>query len=58
MSKYLIKGDGNRNYKLFYKIELFKPWILITVSSKSVEKWGSCGGLNVCKWTVMEAAIL
>ena len=31
---------------------------LIPVSSKSIEKCGSYGRLNVCKWTVMEAAIL
>ena len=28
------------------KKELYKPWILIPVSSKSVEKWGSCGRLK------------
>ena len=26
--------------------------------SKSVEKCGSCRRLNICKWSVMEAAIL
>ena len=39
------------------KKEFYKP-ILIPVSSKSVEKWESCGHLNIWKWTVMEAAIL
>ena len=43
---------------MFYMKDLDKPWILIVVSSKSVEKCGSCGCLNICKWTVMEAAIL
>ena len=43
---------------MFYTRDLNKPWILIPVSSKSVEKRRSCGRLNVCKWTVMEAAIL
>ena len=42
----------------FKKKELCKPWILIPVSSKSVEKCGSCGRMNICKGTVMEAAIL
>ena len=32
-----LKGDGNPNNKYIYKKELFKPWILIPVSSKSVE---------------------
>ena len=43
---------------MFCKEELCKPWILITVSSKSVEKCGSCWRLYICKWTVMEAAIM
>ena len=30
--------------------------LLIPVLSKSVDT--SCGRLNICKWTVMEAAIL
>ena len=41
-----------------YLKDLNKPCILIPVSSKSVEKCGSCGRLNIFKWTVMEAAIL
>ena len=43
---------------MFYMKELSEPWILIPVSSKSVEKYGSYGRLNICKWTPMEAAIL
>ena len=44
---------------MFYMSELYEPWILkISVSSKSVEKYGSYGRLNICKWTLMEAAIL
>ena len=43
---------------LFYMKDLYKPCILIPVSSKLVEKYGSCGRLNICSWTVMEAAIL
>ena len=31
---------------MFYQKELYEPSILIQVSSKSVEKWGSYGHLN------------
>ena len=41
-----------------YMKELNKPCILIPVSSKSVEERESCGRLNICNWTVMEAAKL
>ena len=43
---------------MFYMKDLNKPYILISVSSKSVEKRRNCGRLNICKWTVIEAAIL
>ena len=43
---------------MFYMEDLNKPCILIPVSSKSVEKNGSCERLNICNWTVMEAALL
>ena len=43
---------------MFYMKDLNKPCILIPFSFKSVEKRRSCGRLNICKWTVMEAAIL
>ena len=53
-----IKVEGNPDdYYVLYK-GLNKPLILIPVSSKSVEKCGSCGHLNICQWTVMGAAIL
>ena len=52
MSK--IKGDCNTAGMK----ELYEPWILIPFSSKSVEKFGSCGRLNICKWTLIEAAFL
>ena len=42
---------------MFYIKGLSGPW-LIPVSSKLVEKYGSYGRLNICKWTLMEAAIL
>ena len=43
---------------MFYMRDLKKTCILISVSSKSVETFGVYGRLNICKWTVMEAAIL
>ena len=43
---------------MFHMKDLNKPWILIPVSSESVENCKSCGRLNICKWTVKEAAIL
>ena len=54
----LHKGNGNPDDYYVYMKDLNKPWILIPVSSKSDEKRRSCGRLNICKWTVMEAAIL
>ena len=53
-----LKGDGNLDHCYVLYESSDKPLILIPVSSKSVEKYGSCGRLNICKWTVMEAAIL
>ena len=51
------KGDCNPADQ-FYMKELCEPWVLIPVSIKSVQKYGSCGRLNICKLTLMEAAIL
>ena len=42
---------------MFYIEDLTKPCILIPVSSKLVEKYGSCVRLNICNWAVMEAPI-
>ena len=53
-----LKGTATLMITMFYMENLNKPCILIPVSSKSVEKYGSCGRLNTCNWTVMEAAIL
>ena len=53
-----LKGTATLISSMFYMKELYEPWILIPVKSKSVEKYGSCGRLNKCKWTIMEAAIL
>ena len=54
----VLKGTATLMVTMFYMKDLNKPSILILVSSKSVEKHKSCGHLNICKWTVMEAAIL
>ena len=54
----LLKGTATLMITMFNMQDLNKPLILIPVSSKSVEKCGSCGHLNICKWTAMEAAIL
>ena len=65
VSKYIskvvmLKGTGTLMilYVLRKSPIKYKPWHVIPVSPKSVEKWGSCGHLNICKWVVMEAAIL
>ena len=48
-----IKIDGTLVIIMFYMKDLNKPWTLIPVSSNSVEQRGSCGSLNICKWTVI-----
>ena len=53
-----LKGTATLMISMFYMNELSEPWSLIPVSFKWVEKCGSYGCLNICKWTVMEAAIL
>ena len=53
-----LKGTATLMITLVYMKDLNKPLILIPVSSKSVEKYGSCGHLNISKWIVIEAAIL
>ena len=53
-----LKGTATLRITMFYIKNLNKPYILIPVSFKSVEKCESCGRLNICKWAEMEAAIL
>ena len=53
-----LKGTATLMMTMVYMKDLHKPCILIPVSSESVEKHRSCGHLNICKWTVMEAVIL
>ena len=55
---FILKETATLMINIFNLKELFEPWILIPVSSKSVEKYGSYGRLNTCKWTLMRAAIL
>ena len=52
----LLKGTATLLISIFDMKELYEPWNLI--SSQSVEKYESCGRLNICKWTLIEAAIL
>ena len=53
-----LKGTATLMITVLYMKDINKPGILIPVSSKSVEKRGNCGHLNICKQTVMEVAIL
>ena len=41
----MLKGTATLMICIFYMIELSEPWILIPVSSKSVEKYVSYGWL-------------
>ena len=41
-----LKGTATLIISMFYQKELCEPWILIQVSSKSVEKWASYGHLK------------
>ena len=56
--KVSLKRTATLIVSMFYMKSLYEPWILIPVSSESVEKYGSYARLNICKWTLMEAAIL
>ena len=48
-----LKGNAALILSIFYKKELLKPWILISVSSKSGEKWGSYGRLKNSVWPTL-----
>ena len=43
---YLLKKTATLMISMFYQKELYEPWVLIQVSSKSVKKWGSYGHLK------------
>ena len=45
-----LKGTATLMIIMFYQKELYEPWILIQVSSKSVEKWASYGHLKNSIW--------
>ena len=49
----ILKGTATLMIIMYNMDDLNKPCILIPVSSKSVEKHGRCGRLNICNWTVM-----
>ena len=53
-----LKGTVTLMISVFYMQELSEASILIPVLSNSVEKYGSYGRLNICKWALMEEAIL
>ena len=40
---FALKGTATLIISMFHKRDLYKPWILIQVLSKSAEKWGSYG---------------
>ena len=48
--KLYLKGTAALIISMFYQKELFEPWILIQVSSKSIEKWASYGHLKNSVW--------
>ena len=54
----MLMGTATLMISMFYMKGLSEPRILIPVSLKSVEKFGSYGRLNIFKWTLMEVAIL
>ena len=54
----ILKGTATLMITMFYMKDLNKQLVLIPVSTKSYKKCGSCGHLNICIWTVIEAAIL
>ena len=58
VNQFILKATATLMITMFYMKDLNKPCILIPVPYKSVEKRRRCGGLNICKRTVIEAAIL
>ena len=46
-SHHLLMGTATLTISIFYQKELYEPWILMQVSSKSVQKWGSKGILRI-----------
>ena len=42
-----FKGTETLVISMFFMKELYEPWILLLVSSKSVEKYGSYERLNI-----------
>ena len=48
-----LKGTATLMISMFYQKKLYEPWILIQVSSKSVEKWASYGHLKNSIWPTL-----
>ena len=46
----ILKGTATLMISMFYQKELYEPWVLIQVSTKSVEKWASYGHLKNSIW--------
>ena len=49
----ILKGTTTLMISIIYKKGLCKLWILILASSKSVEKWESCGHLKNIIWPTL-----
>ena len=43
----ILKGTATLMISMFYQQELYEPWLLIQVSSKSVENGASYGHLKI-----------
>ena len=52
-----LKGTATLVISIFYVNELSEPWSLIPVSSKSVEKCGSYGRLNIFIFKFLHANV-
>ena len=46
----ILKGTATLMISMFHQKELYEPWILIQVSSKSIEKWTSYRHLKNFIW--------
>ena len=50
IARLLLKGTATLMISMFCQKELYEPWFLIQVSSKSVEQWASYGHLKNSIW--------
>ena len=49
----VMDGTATLMIRMFNDKELYKLWVLIPVSAKTVEKWGCCGRLKISKWLTL-----